>query len=191
MKRFNWFICLLLIASGFLWAADEVKSLEVATVVPVDYGVLFPADGLHVDRLYLALEKNGGDRTFLTTDDTFLDTGLITSHPNGLVFEFLFYGNLDSDYTVEVSADGGRGFVLQGRDIEYNIPLDISFSEPDELPEGVTLDIRDDVTAVMNVRTLGAESALEVLNLNLSWVDSPDSIAGEYMADLSVKLTTL
>ena len=45
----------LVVLSG-AFAAEDTKALTVSTVVPVDYGVVFPADGLRLDRLYLALE---------------------------------------------------------------------------------------------------------------------------------------
>ena len=56
-------IILLFISNAY--AAEETKSLAVSTIVPVDYGVVFPADGLRLDRLYLALEAAGGDRNYL------------------------------------------------------------------------------------------------------------------------------
>ena len=182
-------IILLIIADVF--AAEESKSLVVSTVVPVDYGVAFPSDGLRLDRLYLALETAGGDRNYLTTDDTTIHTGLISDHPDGMVFQFLFYGNLATTYQVMITADAGSGLVLQSGDETFNIPVDVLFQEPEEEHENVLLEILDDATAVLQVDTSGAVSALDVLELKVKWDDSPEFIAGDYIADLSLELTTM
>lgn len=182
-------ILLLILVNAF--ALEDSRSLSVSTVVPVDYGVVFPADGLRLDRLYLALETAGGDRNYLTTDDTTIHTGLITDHPDGMVFQFLFYGNLATTYQVMITADAGSGLVLQSGDETFNIPVDVSFQEPEEEHENVLLEILDDATAVLQVDTSGAVSALDVLELKVKWDDSPEFIAGDYIADLSLELTTM
>lgn len=182
-------IILLIITDVF--AAEESKSLAVSTIVPVDYGVAFPSDGLRLDRLYLALETAGGDRNYLTTDDTTIHTGLITDHPDGMVFQFLFYGNLATTYQVMITADAGSGLVLQSGDETFNIPVDVLFQEPEEEHENVLLEILDDSTAVLQVDTSGAVSALDVLELKVKWDDSPEFIAGDYIADLSLELMTM
>ena len=163
-------IILLFISNAY--AAEETKSLAVSTIVPVDYGVVFPADGLRLDRLYLALEAAGGDRNYLTTDDTTIHTGLITDHPDG-------------------TADAGSGLVLQSGDDTFTIPVDVSFQEPEEENDNVVLEILDGNTAMLQVDTVGAVSALDVLELRVKWEDSPEIIAGDYMADLSFELTTM
>ena len=168
-------IILLFISNAY--AAEETKSLAVSTIVPVDYGVVFPADGLRLDRLYLALEAAGGDRNYLTTDDT-------TIH-------FLFYGNLATTYQVMITADAGSGLVLQSGDDTFTIPVDVSFQEPEEENDNVVLEILDGNTAMLQVDTAGAVSALDVLELRVKWEDSPEIIAGDYMADLSLELTTM
>lgn len=182
-------IILLIITDVF--AAEESKSLAVSTIVPVDYGVAFPSDGLRLDRLYLALETAGGDRNYLTTDDTTIHTGLITDHPDGMVFQFLFYGNLATTYKVMITADAGSGLVLQSGDDTFTIPVDVSFQEPEEENDNVVLEILDGNTAMLQVDTAGAVSALDVLELRVKWEDSPEIIAGDYMADLSFELTTM
>lgn len=182
-------ILLLILVNAF--ALEDSRSLSVSTVVPVDYGVVFPADGLRLDRLYLALEVGEGDRNYLTTDDTTINTGLITDHPDGMVFQFLFYGNLATTYQVMVSADAGSGLVLQNGDETFNIPVDVLFQEPEEEHENVLLEILDDSTAVLQVDTSGAVSALDVLELKVKWDDSPEFIAGDYIADLSLELMTM
>ena len=182
-------ILLLILVNAF--ALEDSRSLSVSTVVPVDYGVVFPADGLRLDRLYLALETAGGDRNYLTTDDTTIHTGLISDHPDGMVFQFLFYGNLATTYQVMITADAGSGLVLQSGDETFNIPVDVFFQEPEEEHENVLLEILDDSTAVLQVDTSGAVSALDVLELKVKWDDSPEFIAGDYIADLSLELTTI
>ena len=182
-------ILLLILVNAF--ALEDSRSLSVSTVVPVDYGVVFPADGLRLDRLYLALETAGGDRNYLTTDDTTIHTGLISDHPDGMVFQFLFYGNLATTYQVMITADAGSGLVLQSGDETFNIPVDVSFQEPEEEHENVLLEILDDATVMLQVDTQGAVSALDVLELNVKWENSPDFIAGDYIADLSLELTTM
>lgn len=182
-------ILLLILVNAF--ALEDSRSLSVSTVVPVDYGVVFPADGLRLDRLYLALEVGEGDRNYLTTDDTTINTGLITDHPDGMVFQFLFYGNLATTYQVMVSADAGSGLVLQNGDETFTIPVDVAFQAPEEENPDVVLEILDDTTAMLQVDTLGAVSAMDVLELRVRWEDSPEFIAGDYIADLSLELTTL
>ena len=174
-----------------VFASEDTRALTVSTVVPVDYGVVFPADGLRLDRLYLALEAAGGDRNYLTTDDTTIHTGLITDHPDGMVFQFLFYGNLATTYKVMITADAGSGLVLQSGDDTFTIPVDVSFQEPEEENDNVILEILDGNTAMLQVDTVGAVSALDVLELRVKWEDSPEIIAGDYMADLSLELTTM
>lgn len=174
-----------------VFAVEDTRALTVSTVVPVDYGVVFPADGLRLDRLYLALEAAGGDRNYLTTDDTTIHTGLITDHPDGMVFHFLFYGNLATTYHVMITADAGSGLVLQSGDDTFTIPVDVSFQEPEEENDNVVLEILDGNTAMLQVDTAGAVSALDVLELRVKWEDSPEIIAGDYMADLSLELTTM
>ena len=182
-------ILLLILVNAF--ALEDSRSLSVSTVVPVDYGVVFPADGLRLDRLYLALETAGGDRNYLTTDDTTIHTGLISDHPDGMVFQFLFYGNLATTYQVMITADAGSGLVLQSGDETFNIPVDVLFQEPEEEHENVLLEILDDAMVMLQVDTQGAVSALDVLELNVKWENSPDFIAGDYIADLSLELTTM
>ena len=182
-------ILLLILVNAF--ALEDSRSLSVSTVVPVDYGVVFPADGLRLDRLYLALETAGGDRNYLTTDDTTIHTGLISDHPDGMVFQFLFYGNLATTYQVMITADAGSGLVLQNGDETFTIPVDVAFQAPEEENPDVVLEILDDTTAMLQVDTLGAVSAMDVLELRVRWEDSPEFIAGDYIADLSLELTTL
>lgn len=182
-------IFLLIMANVF--ASEDTRSLTVSTIVPVDYGVVFPEDGLRLDRLYLAMEVAGGETNYLTTDDTTINTGLITEHPDGMVFQFLFYGNLATTYQVMITADAGSGLVLQSGDVPFTIPVEVSFQEPEDEHENVLLEILDDATVMLQVDTLGAVSALDVLELNVKWEDSPDFIAGDYIADLSLELTTM
>lgn len=191
MRRLIISTVLTLVVLVGVFAAEDTRALTVSTVVPVDYGVVFPADGLRLDRLYLALEAAGGDRNYLTTEDTTIHTGLITDHPDGMVFHFLFYGNLATTYQVMITADAGSGLVLQSGDDTFTIPVDVSFQEPEEENDNVVLEILDGNTAMLQVDTVGAVSALDVLELRVKWEDSPEIIAGDYMADLSLELTTM
>lgn len=191
MRRLIISTILTLVVLVGVFAAEDTRALTVSTVVPVDYGVVFPADGLRLDRLYLALEAAGGDRNYLTTEDTTIHTGLITDHPDGMVFHFLFYGNLATTYQVMITADAGSGLVLQSGDDTFTIPVDVSFQEPEEENDNVVLEILDGNTAMLQVDTVGAVSALDVLELRVKWEDSPEIIAGDYMADLSLELTTM
>lgn len=191
MRRLIISTILTLVVLVGVFAAEDTRALTVSTVVPVDYGVVFPADGLRLDRLYLALEAAGGDRNYLTTEDTTIHTGLITDHPDGMVFQFLFYGNLATTYQVMITADAGSGLVLQSGDDTFTIPVDVSFQEPEEENDNVVLEILDGNTAMLQVDTVGAVSALDVLELRVKWEDSPEIIAGDYMADLSLELTTM
>ena len=108
-----------------------------------------------------------------------------------MVFQFLFYGNLATTYQVMVSADAGSGLVLQNGDETFTIPVDVAFQAPEEENPDVVLEILDDTTAMLQVDTLGAVSAMDVLELRVRWEDSPEFIAGDYIADLSLELTTL
>lgn len=191
MRRLIISTILTLVVLVGVFAAEDTRALTVSTIVPVDYGVVFPADGLRLDRLYLALEASGGDRNYLTTDDTTIHTGLITDHPDGMVFHFLFYGNLATTYQVMITADAGSGLVLQSGDDTFTIPVDVSFQEPEEENDNVVLEILDGNTAMLQVDTAGAVSALDVLELRVKWENSPEIIAGDYMADLSFELTTM
>lgn len=83
MKRFYVSLLLLVFSVICIFAADEIKTLEVSAIVPVDYGVVFPDDALCIDRLYLALESAEGDRTFLSVNDSSVHAGLITEYPEG------------------------------------------------------------------------------------------------------------
>ena len=42
MKRFYVSLLLLVFSVICIFAADEIKTLEVSAIVPVDYGVVFP-----------------------------------------------------------------------------------------------------------------------------------------------------
>ena len=191
MRKITMTVTIMLLTLFAAVAAEDTKALTVSTVVPVDYGVVFPEDGLRLDRLYLAMEVAGGETNYLTTDDTTIDTGLITEHPDGMVFHFLFYGNLATTYQVMITADAGGGLVLQGGEEFFTIPVEVSFQEPEAEHENVLLEILDDATVMLQVDTQGAVSALDVLELNVKWENSPDFIAGDYIADLSLELTTM
>ena len=90
-----------------------------------------------------------------------------------------------------ITADAGGGLVLQGGEEFFTIPVEVSFQEPEAEHENVLLEILDDATVMLQVDTQGAVSALDVLELNVKWENSPDFIAGDYIADLSLELTTM
>lgn len=191
MKRFYVSLLLLVFSVICIFAADEIKTLEVSAIVPLDYGVVFPDDGLCIDRLYLAMESAEGDRTFLSVNNSSVNAGLITEYPEGMVFQFLFYGNLSHPYQVMISADAGKGLVLQSEDNQSSIPVVLGFEIPEVGHENVDLQLLDDTTAMLHVETLGAVSALDVLELRIRWDESPEFIPGNYKADLSLELTVI
>ena len=163
---------------------NKDEKLTFAARVPEDYGVYKPSEALSIDKFVLELMRGN---TLITDENVFL--GSISEFRNGVGFSMLYYGNLGYDYDVKISVDATSGFVMHKDDEIYTIPVEVSYQEPKELHEGITVS-SDPINNSMGVHVapVGPLHGERVLDVFLEWDGSRDLVPGIYQADVDITI---
>ena len=186
MRKFLLFIMVLLSVLP-LSAVDSFQELILETSVPENYGIHVPDEALKLDQFVFEFETDNGAGELLT--DSRFSIGSF-DELEMQSFTLLYYGNLSTEYSVEIRSDSGDGFVYQERNADFNVPVNISFSEPDEKPEDIEI-TEDEEYAVARVTIppRGPRRGVEVVSLDISWNEQRDLYPGRYELVLNIQLS--
>lgn len=169
-----------------LSAVGNDQTLILETVVPENYGINVPDHALHLDQFVFEFEGDRGISELLTESrfsiGNFESTRMQT-------FTLLFYGNLSTDYTVQISVDTEDGFVRQSGNNEASIPVSVFFEEADEKPEDITVVCDEEYAkAYVTIPPTGPRRGVEVVTLTLLWEEVRDLLPGEYEMAVDIEL---
>lgn len=177
------FICILIVLP------IVAEDMDVKLMIPEDYGIEFPS-GLHLDRLYFAIENPSGDLEILSESD--VDLGYAY---NGVVtIALLYYGNLSEPYSVAIVVDPGDGFKLSDSTLgTFTIPIDLSFSIPESMTEPLSGRIflnSNENRAELIINPAGPINGERVANIMLNWTGGRELLPGSYLAEISMALVS-
>ena len=180
MKKLLILISLLVFSFPALFAEDSTHTVSFRAVVPDDYGVSFPREAIRLDRLVFQLPAGN-----LISYETSFDEVVIGVGENTLALDILYYGNLEEDYSVVISADS-EGWMI-GQDGENSVPVTLSFDEYLG-PDGIKSEVNIDGSVTITVPAIGARLADKVGTLILTWENPLNLIPGEYAMELDLSL---
>lgn len=183
MKRALLFFLLCLFAVSVF--ADEPVYLRFTTVIPEDYGVHKPTDAWSIDKF--VFEKFDG--ALITSENVRLEE--LSDSLEMFELTMLYYGNLGYPYNIRIGIDTGHGWYMNQNGNTYLIPIDISYSEPDEMAEGITVDkstMNDAV--IIQIEPSGPRRGDAVLDIGFTWEIGRDVLPGEYSADIKFSILT-
>ena len=160
-------------------------------MIPEDYGIEFPS-GLHLDRLYFAIENSSGDLEILSESDVYL--GQAYSMDGVVTIALLYYGNLSEPYSVSIVVDSGDGFKLNDPALgTFTIPINPSFSIPESTEETLSGRIflnSNENRAELIVNPVGPINGEQVVDILLNWTGGRDLLPGSYLAEISMALVS-
>ena len=173
----------LMAAGGDVLTGD---TLVVNAVVPEDYGIVFPQDALHMDRLYFAVRIDDTDDYLVRTE--VLDAGILSPDDNELRISLLYYGNQIGDYSFVLEAEAETDWM---DDDGNTLPLQVSLDENTDAEDDIdTVSIADSELAV-SVPPVGPRRGDPVADIVLTWNESWDAVPGGYSAQLSLRMKSL
>ena len=161
------------------------EKLEVTTSVPEDFGIVFPSDALHIDRLYFAFKSSDG-YSYLTENMPLIINSM---EANSLHLVMLYYGNQAETYNVRMEFDVGQGWVsneIAGSVVPITIDLDKSDGPQDVMVENVDYGVVN-----LSVPPAGPRRGESVLDVDLGWDGYYDLEPGMYETDLNIRMTTI
>ena len=174
--------------ASFSVSAIPETEIVIATDIPEDYGIEFPR-ALHLDHLYFSTEEAPTERRFVRSMT--IDAGETDRDGGNYELNLLYYGNLSRPYDIVLSAESVGGFRLKDSQIVENIPLDVRFERPETLSDEIEVDINDDGSAHLSVNAIGPVRGVEVLDMVCTWIPASDTVPGEYIADIVVRMEAL
>lgn len=184
MKRTVLIISIFLLHLVGIYAND----LDVSVSIPQDYGIDFP-EGLHLDRLYLAMENPAGELELLTESDIFV--GLVHDTFGSVNLCLLYYGNLSQPYSVQLVIDAGEGFCLVDSTLGvFTIPVlpQISLPRLISLTEGNIILSAEENKANLVINPTGPVRGERVADIALNWNGGRNLLPGVYTAEISMVL---
>lgn len=177
MKKISLYFTFLFV-SVFV-SAIEPEHLQFTAVIPEDYGVHKPADAWSIDKF--VFEKYDG--SLITSENVSLDE--LSDSLEEFKLTMLYYGNLGYPYNIRVGIDPGNGWYKRQNGNTYLIPIDISYSEPDDIEDGISVDevaVNDSIG--IQIAPVGPRHGDAVLDIRFAWEIGRDVIPGEYSADV-------
>lgn len=167
------------------------EDMDVKLMIPEDYGIEFPS-GLHLDRLYFAIENPSGDLEILSESD--IDLGYAYNTNGVVTIILLYYGNLSEPYSVAIVVDPGDGFKFSDPALgTFTIPITPSFSIPESIEETLSGRIflnSNENRAELIVNPAGPINGERVANIMLNWTGGRDLLPGSYLAEISMALVS-
>ena len=176
-------LCILLVLFSLSIFAEEPVYMRFTTVIPEDYGVHKPSEAWSIDKF--VFEKFDG--TLITSENVRLEE--LSDSLEMFELTMLYYGNLGYQYNIRVGIDTGRGWYMNQNGITYLIPIDVYYSEPDEITEGIIVDesaMNDEV--VIQIEPTGPRRGDAVLDIGFTWEIGRDVLPGEYSADIKFSI---
>lgn len=183
----KYIVILIMMLASFSASAIPETELVLTTEIPEDYGIEFP-EAIHLDHLYFSVQTTPTVRDFIRTDT--IDTGSITSSDGYYRLKLLYYGNLSRPYNVMLSAESDGGFRSSDHTAD-SIPLDIRFERPGIMDDAFSVDINDDGSAHLHINTDGPVRGVEALDMIFTWTPASDTVPGEYVADIVVRMEAM
>lgn len=181
---------LFILCAGCAMAADEIEmkteSLVVNAEVPEDYGIVFPQDALHMDRIYFSLQTDRAD-DYLISEKTLIDLGDMEIGLNESSLTLIYYGNQIDNYTFTIEADAGIGWYDEKGN---NMPIEIKMEDPDTEDDIYVTEISNAAVSV-TVPPAGPRRGDPVADVALSWELGLDLEPGVYSALLTLRMNTL
>ena len=125
-------------------------------VVPGNFGVAYPEDGIRMDNLVFLLEDSN-ESSFI------FDNEIHKSElAEGLSMNVLYYGNLPGEYSVMLSAD----FLPEESDSS------VCFSVPETAEEAVDLNLVESSRVRVSINEIGPQEGLEIMDMQVSTDDA-------------------
>ena len=89
-----------------------------------------------------------------------------------------------------LSAESDGGFRSSDHTAD-SIPLDIRFERPGIMDDAFSVDINDDGSAHLHINTDGPVRGVEALDMIFTWTPASDTVPGEYVADIVVRMEAM
>lgn len=184
MKKLFLLLFLLLLLTTLAATDMNTQELILETTVPENYGIHVPDDALKLDQFLFEFNTKEGISELLT--DSRFSVGSF-DELDMQSFTLIYYGNLSNSYSVLVRVDS-TGFEKNGQ-APSTIPVNISFSEPEDKPEDITIvDDEEYGTCSIVIPPSGPRRGVEVVNLNIGWDSQRDILPGRYEMTLNIEL---
>lgn len=182
MKRL---IIAILIVFNFISAgfAYEPEILNFTAVIPEDYGVVFPEEAVHLDKLYLGVSSGYGEGLIKDPYITLVAPGGTTCE---YAIDFLYYGNNGESY--DVSLEASSPGLISAEDSSYeSIPVAIRFVDMNG-DDGIVSKEKPNEIVEITVPPAGARKGDLVTTMVLSWELPLDILPGEYYSEINLEL---
>ena len=159
-------------------AVGKEDKLMVSAVVPEDYGVEFPLNALHIDRMYFSLTDN--EDSLIPSDQ--LSAGTMHIGMNEFRITLLYYGNQSEDYSFILETDAGDGW----RDSYGNIiPISVCVVDNSEADD-IKVTEMDMGSAEVTVPANGPRRGEAAADIVFEWSGEPDPEPGIYTVDVNL-----
>ena len=183
MRKLISLMFLIVLVAGLCAADISTQELILETIVPENYGIHIPDDALKLDQFLFEFDAGDGISELLTDSrfsvGSFEDLDMQS-------FTLIYYGNQSGSYSVPVRVDS-TGF--ENGQASSTIPVNISFSEPEEKPEDITIvDDEEYGSCSIFIPPSGPRRGVEVVNLNIGWDSQRDILPGRYEMTLNIEL---
>ena len=181
---------LFILCAGCLAATDDIKteSLVVNAEVPEDYGIVFPPEALHMDRIYFTLQPDAENVSdYLMSEETLIDLGNMDIGLNEFRISLVYYGNQINPYAFTIDADAGIGWYDEKGN---NMTIEIKMEDPDTEDDIYVTEISNAAVSV-TVPPAGPRRGDPVADVALSWELGLDLEPGVYSALLTLRMNTL
>lgn len=159
------------------------EKLIVNTMIPEDFGIDFPPDALHIDRLYFSYTREEDSLMYKNT----IDLGVMELGRNEFRISLLYYGNQIIDKSFELSVDAGRGLINEEGN---NLPI-ICRIEDATISDDISVVNTLDGEAQINIPATGARRGENVADIVLEWPDNPDLKPGLYEAYINLSMSMM
>lgn len=140
--------------------SNDTSVLKVNAVVPEDYGISFPRDSYHMDRIYLEVDSSLVSSSGLTA--TFED--------GSLDMTLLYYGNQSDDYSFTFSFPDEIWWLSNSTAL---VPIDVKIEDA-ILDDDITVVSTGNRSVFVTIPATGPRRGEQVVKVTFSWTLSPD-----------------
>ena len=179
MKRLILIITLSILSLLALFAVEpSTNSLLVKAEIPEDFGIEFPENVIHMDRMYFSLT---GEADSLLSSE-YLDAGTIQLGMNEYRIMLLYYGNQSENYNFTLRADAGDGWVDAFGNI---IPITVRLEDA-TVTDDITVAESDIGSVDVSIPAKGPRWGEHAVDIVLEWSGSPNPEPGTYTVELDL-----
>lgn len=186
MKRFI-FVLFVFLSVFNLSAATDDKALNINVTVPEDWGVNMPDDAVNLDHLVLELNLETESASLIENGDLYL--GSLENLSKETTINFLYYGNLSSDYNVRIKKESVKKFSSENS--PYEMDFTTSFESADLYDDNVEVSILNSDEVILRIMPSGPVNGKQVLKMILDIEDAPFLYPGEYSATILLEMENL